>query len=91
MEVKLLLTGNLEMDEITKDTLIEDLVNAFPLAIPLLSQFGIRCILCGEPTWGTIGSAAKEKYIEDKKLDEILIKLNKEYLNFINKKVNKDF
>jgi hypothetical protein len=90
MKVKFLLRGNLKMDEITKDTAIEDMVNAFPLAIPLLSQYGIRCLLCGEPSWGTIGSAAKEKYIEDGKLDEILVQLNKEYSNYINKKANKD-
>jgi len=72
--------------EINKDTLIEELVDEFPLAIPLLSKYGIRCLLCGEPTWGTVGSAAKEKYIEDSRLDEILIELNQSFNNYMKKK-----
>jgi hypothetical protein len=52
-------------EEISKDIYIEDLVNKFPFSIRFLSQKGIRCIACGEPVWGTLEEAAKEKGFED--------------------------
>jgi len=64
-----------------KDTAIEDLIEIFPGAIPLLSKYGIRCLICGEPTWGTIKEAASEKGITGKKLVEVLDLLNREYEN----------
>ena len=51
--------------DINKDIFIEDLVNQFPFSIRFLSQKGIRCIACGEPIWGTLEEAAKEKGFED--------------------------
>lgn len=62
-----------------KDTTIEDLVELFPGAIPLLSKFGIRCLICGEPSWGTIEEAASEKGITGEKLYEILKIISTEY------------
>jgi methionine synthase II (cobalamin-independent) len=51
--------------EISKDIYIEDLVNVYPFSIRFLSQKGIRCIACGEPVWGTLEEAAKEKGFKD--------------------------
>lgn len=62
-----------------KDTSIEDLVDEYPGAISLLSKFGIRCLICGEPSWGTIAEAANEKGISDKELDDIIIEINRQY------------
>jgi len=47
------------------DTRIEDLVRECPQAVSILRDFGIRCIQCGEPLWGTLEQAAREKGIED--------------------------
>ncbi len=47
--------------EITKDILIEELVNNYPLSVRYLMEKGIRCIMCGEPIWGTLKEAAQEK------------------------------
>ncbi len=47
--------------EISRDTIIEDLVDAWPDAITFLMEKGIRCLRCGEPIWGTLGSAMDEK------------------------------
>lgn len=77
---------NLEKININSETPIEELIEAFPLAVSLLSQYGIRCLICGEPSWGTIGSAAKEKYIDPEKLNLILVDLNKRYDDFMFKK-----
>lgn len=62
-----------------KNTVIEDLIEAFPGAIPLLSKYGIRCLICGEPSWGTIEEAANEKGIEEKQLKDIITIINKEF------------
>ncbi len=47
--------------EITKDILIEELVNNYPFSVRYLMEKGIRCIMCGEPIWGTLEEAAQEK------------------------------
>lgn len=66
---------------ITKESTIEELVNNFPFAVQVLSERGIRCIRCGEPVWGTLEEAAKEKGYDDyyisvlvKELKEMIVK-----------------
>ncbi len=51
--------------EITKDMLIEELVNNYPLSVRYLMEKGIRCIMCGEPIWGTLEEAVQEKDFTD--------------------------
>lgn len=50
---------------ITKDIEIEELVRKFPFSVKYLMEHGIRCIACGEPIWGTLEEAAKEKGFND--------------------------
>lgn len=51
---------------ITKEITIEDLLEKKVASIRYLSEKGIKCIACGEPIWGTLEEAAKEKgYSED--------------------------
>ncbi len=50
---------------IDPDTPIEQLVRDFPEAVSILRGFGIVCIQCGEPVWGTLREAAAEKGIRD--------------------------
>jgi methionine synthase II (cobalamin-independent) len=47
--------------EITKDILIEELVDYYSFSVRYLMEKGIRCIMCGEPIWGTLEEAAREK------------------------------
>ena len=51
--------------KITKDTNIEDLVEGVPQSVRYLMNKGIKCIACGEPIWGTLEDAAKEKGFTD--------------------------
>ena len=53
------------MIEITEKTYVEDLVNAFPGAVRILSEHNIVCIRCGEPYWGTLGELAADKGVTD--------------------------
>mgnify|MGYP006308308365 CR=1 FL=1 len=62
---------------IKKETTIEDLVNALPAASMYLQEKGIKCIACGEPIWGTIEEAAKEKGFEKEDIDQFIKDLNK--------------
>jgi len=62
---------------ITKEIQIEELVEDYPFSVKYLSQNGIRCIACGEPIWGTLEEAAKEKGFDDDKIDYFVNELNK--------------
>jgi hypothetical protein len=58
--------------EITKDIEIEDLVRNYPFSIRFLSEKGIKCIACGEPIWGTLEEAAREKGFDDAAIEQII-------------------
>ncbi len=62
--------------KITKDIEIEDLVNVLPDAVVYLMEQGIRCLRCGEPIWGTLESAAKEKGFSDEDIEKFVKDLN---------------
>ncbi|MEW6337902.1 MAG: hypothetical protein ACOY3Y_06560 [Acidobacteriota bacterium] len=44
---------------------IEDLVRLEPRAAAVLRRFGIICLQCGEPAWGTLRDLAADKGITD--------------------------
>lgn len=58
--------------ELTKDITIEELVETIPKSVNYLSKKGIKCIACGEPIWGTLEEAAREKGFSDKDIQEIV-------------------
>ena len=61
---------------IDKDITIEDLVETIPGSVRYLMEQGIKCIACGEPIWGTLEEAAKEKGFNDKDIREFVTDLN---------------
>lgn len=61
---------------ITKDILIEELVERYPKSVSFLMEKGVKCIACGEPVWGTLEAAAIEKGIIDDQIKEIVKELN---------------
>ena len=60
---------------IDKNIYIEDLVRDYPEVISPLAEFGIICIACGEPVWGTLGELIDTKGLHNK--SEIVEKINK--------------
>lgn len=66
---------------ITKDIEIEELVRGYPFSVKYLMEHGIKCIACGEPIWGTLEEAAKEKGFG---LDEIEVFVSE--MNYIAQK-----
>jgi methionine synthase II (cobalamin-independent) len=61
---------------VTKDIEIEELIEQVPAAVNYLSKKGIRCIMCGEPIWGTLEEAAKEKGFSDEEIEGFVREIN---------------
>jgi methionine synthase II (cobalamin-independent) len=57
---------------ITRDITIEDLVSSVPESVSYLMQNGIKCLACGEPIWGTLEEAAREKGFSDEEIDRFV-------------------
>lgn len=62
---------------IDKDILIEDLVTRLPKAVGYLMQKNIKCLACGEPVWGTLEQAAKQKGFSDADIAVFVEDLNR--------------
>jgi len=65
---------------VTKNIPIEELVANFPFAVNYLMTKGIKCIVCGEPIWGTLEDAAKEKGFSDREVEDLVEELNQQIL-----------
>jgi len=63
---------------ITGDTLIEDVVRAYPKSVSVFLEFGIRAIVCGDVIWGTIKDEAERVGADLDKLLEALNRLTEE-------------
>ncbi len=61
---------------IDKHIFIEDLVNRFPESVSYLMSRNIKCLACGEPIWGTLEEAAKEKGFTDADIARFVRELN---------------
>jgi hypothetical protein len=55
---------------------IEELVDILPASVPYLAKKGIKCIACGEPVWGTLEEAAREKGFGEQEIHEFVKDLN---------------
>ena len=60
-----------------KDTTIEQITRDCPRSVRFLMEKGIKCIACGEPIWGTLESAMKEKGFLDSKIEQLVRELNR--------------
>ena len=65
------------MSRVTKEIEIEDLVKQIPESVTYLMDNGIRCLRCGEPIWGTLEAAAKEKGFDELQIEKFVVDLNK--------------
>ena len=62
--------------DITKEITIEDLVNLKVDSVRYLADKGIKCIACGEPIWGTLEDAAREKGFSEAEIAGFVRDLN---------------
>lgn len=58
--------------KITKESTIEDLIEEVPTSVKYLMEEGIRCIVCGEPIWGSLEEAAEEKGFKAEDIDRFV-------------------
>lgn len=58
-----------------RDILIEELVAEVPDSVPFLRSRGIPPVACGEPLWGTLEDAAKERGFTDAEIDALVAEL----------------
>ncbi len=63
-------------EKITKDISIEELVEKYPFSVDYLAKNGIRCIVCGEPVWGTLEEASEEKGFDAETIEKFVTELN---------------
>jgi len=61
---------------VKKDIQIEDLIREIPDSVHYLMEKGIKCLACGEPIWGTLESASKEKGFTDEEIEKFVNDLN---------------
>ena len=60
---------------VDKTISIEDLVSQIPESVSYMMKKGIKCIACGEPIWGTLESAAKEKGFTDEEIEAFVLEI----------------
>ena len=63
-------------ETLTKDISIEELVQNVPESVKYLMDNGIKCLACGEPVWGTLEGAAREKGFSDEEIQRFVDDLN---------------
>ncbi len=63
-----------EKPPLTKDMLVEDLVQFYPQLIGPLAHKRVVCMICGEAYWGTLEELARNKGIED--IDALVAELS---------------
>lgn len=60
--------------EITKDTVIEEALAKYPSLVKVFIDFGLPCLVCGQPFWGTIENLVQHHNVN---LNDLLDKVNK--------------
>jgi iron-sulfur cluster repair protein YtfE (RIC family) len=61
---------------IDKDIQVDELLEKYPQASEILSKENIKFLICGEPVWSTLEEAIKDSGFDDKKVEEIVNKIN---------------
>jgi hypothetical protein len=65
------------MEQITKNTYVEELLEIKPLAVSYFLDKGIACLVCGEPFWGTIEELVLKKGYSQEQLEQFVEELNR--------------
>jgi hypothetical protein len=57
-------------------TQIEELVEAYPKVAGWFTRRGLRCVVCGEPFWGTIEELAEDSGVRGERKEKLVEDLN---------------
>ena len=66
------------MTRIERTTSIEELIDTFPGSVKLLISRGLPCLVCGEPSWGTLEELALDKGWPNEAIDRLVHEMNAE-------------
>ena len=61
------------MEKIDKSTHVDQLLSKYPALSKTFIEFGLPCLVCGEPFWGTIAELASRHQVST---DELVKRLN---------------
>ncbi|MCD6500127.1 MAG: hypothetical protein J7M25_17680 [Deltaproteobacteria bacterium] len=61
--------------KIAKETPVEDLVEEYPEAAGWMSRRGLRCVVCGEPFWGSLEELATEDGVVGDDFEKLITEL----------------
>jgi methionine synthase II (cobalamin-independent) len=61
---------------IRRDMSVEELVTLLPESVRYLMDRGIKVLACGEPIWGTLEEAAKEKGYTEEQIEIMVTELS---------------
>ncbi|MBU1708313.1 DUF1858 domain-containing protein [bacterium] len=61
---------------ITEKTSVEEIIEKNPSVARIFLQYGLPCVTCGEPFWGTLEELAAQHHFD--KMNELLEELNRE-------------
>lgn len=64
------------MTKIKRTTSIEELLVAHPSSVKYLIERGLPCLVCGEPTWGTLEELAQSKDWNEQQIDILVEEMN---------------
>lgn len=60
---------------ITKQTLVEEIIEKNPGAAQIFIRWGLPCLTCGEPFWGSVKELAQQNHFD--RMGELLEDLNR--------------
>ncbi len=60
---------------INPEDTVEDVITKYPKTVKVFMEFGIPCMVCGEPIWGTIKENAEKYNVKD--IQKLLKELNR--------------
>jgi len=62
--------------KITKDMTVQEIVERFPMTMPVMMKYGIHCFGCSASTWETLEMGVKGHGMTDAQLEEMLKEMN---------------
>ncbi len=70
-------SGQKTFQYVTKDMVLGDIVERFPQAVFVMSQFGLHCVGCHANVFDTVEAGAKVHGMSDSEIDYMLAEVNK--------------
>ncbi len=64
------------MKRITRTISIEDLLGEYPSSVKFLIDKGLPCLVCGEPSWGTLEELASGKGWQEEQISTLVVEMN---------------